>query len=281
VVRHWKSLGCALVLVAGLIRAAGAGAGTLDLLPPKPADDVFADTAPITAADLQAARSDPRLQQAFELLMGGTTDRKQGADILKQLAWAGNPVAATGLCAALWQKLVVDIDDQIGSLCLIAAAKGYAPAQWLRSVGTPGETNGWVLQEANHWLRLAAKQGDAIAWVVLARNYALGKGVTADQATGTRLIDAVAALPSPIHFYALSTKYRRAIGVKKDLAIANAYLKQAADAGIYAAQLDLAIKLHLGSEGMPHDQAASDRWRERGIVSLLKRIRDWQPEMGQ
>lgn len=285
--RHWKSLGCALVLAAGVIYATGAYAGTMDLLPPRPADDRMVDTAPISAADLQAARSDPRLQRAFELLMGDGSGWDAGVEALQERADAGNPVATAGLCAV--DRFGYDgssTDDAIfrseaKDWCRRGAEKGYAPAQSLYAIILSSEIDKRSHRQANHWLRLSARQGDAVAWIVLARNYALGKGVTTETAMGTRLIEAVASLPSPIHLYALSTKYRRAIGVQRELTTANAYLQQAAAADVPWAQYDLATDLYLGNDGFMRDQVASERWSKRAVNGVLRMVRDWQPEMGQ
>ncbi|HEX9449023.1 MAG TPA: hypothetical protein VF920_13630, partial [Dongiaceae bacterium] len=165
--------------------------------------------------------------------------------------------------------------------CRAAAERGYAPGQLLMALLLRDSQDASSKGEYLHWLHLAAAQGDAMAVFLIGKAYALGENAPREVALGQSLLRAVIALKTSTSLLVQSSEYRHGIGQAVDVNLANHYLLQAAAAGEWVAQSDLANFYRKGDGHLPKDPALSARWHDKMLKSLLDMVVNWKPTMAQ
>ncbi|HEX9449022.1 MAG TPA: hypothetical protein VF920_13625 [Dongiaceae bacterium] len=251
--------------------------------PLPPMKEVAPDRPALGATAIAAARQDQQLQYGFARSIG---DPEYWADSLiafQAAAYDHNPVAATASCALSWKMQQDNAAlDRALRWCRAAAAQGYAPGQLLLTLIEQEDQRSLARdQDAIYWLSLAADQGDILARIELGRHYVLGAGVPADPARGDRLLDQVVALKRPESDFAQSLRNRqRGLRPALNIALANQQLQQAAEAGLWIAEFELADYTRSGAWSIAADRDRSWKLRNQALVNLLIYIRDWTPGTG-
>jgi TPR repeat protein len=266
-----KSLVGRVLISAVLISSLPISGALAGWLPPKPAGDDMKAQVPMSRQVVKAALADPRLQAAFQLVTGPLLQWPKGADLTRDLANGGNPVAQTAICVLHKLGHGVTVDwDQARRWCLEAANQGYGPAQYelasLLNAGDAGDQPA-VKIEIQHWLRQAARQDLALGYISLARLYVLGDGVPKDLAIASRLLQEAGRIPSVCQPLIASAKARYGLGMAIDDKRANASLILAARAQCWPAQYALAGFLKQGAAGMTADAAESKSWLTEAMMA--------------
>ncbi len=137
----------------------------------------------------------------------------------------------------------LDIETAL-PLIVCLAEEGYAPSQAVLGISmADGRVELENSSTAIYWLEKAAEQGNAIACQRLAECYWFGENVEVDESRAVDLfLDAIRGANSMASFY-VGVAFANGRGVKKDLHRAEIFYKNAADAGVVEALLNLGILL--------------------------------------
>lgn len=266
-----RRIAVAILLSAILPALLPASSALAGWLPAKPAGDGMIEQVAMSRQVVKAARADPQLLAAFQLATGPLLQWPKGADLTRDLADAGNPVAQTATCVLYKLGHGVTLDwNQARHWCLEAAKQGYGPAQYELAVllHASGESDQPAIKmEIQHWLRQAAGQDLALGYLSLARLYAIGDGVPRDLAVATRLINEVGKNGGLCQALVKSSTARYGLGVAVDDKAANAALIAAAQAQCWPAQYALAGFLKQGGGGMIADPAQSKQWAAAAMMA--------------
>jgi hypothetical protein len=130
--------------------------------------------------------------------------------------------------------------------------------------GAPDADPEEVEQEVKRLFERAAAQGDAIAQAELAEHYASGDAQDSEKSLENLLASARGGY-APAQ-YAVAALYLEGKGVEKDPGEALRWFREAAQAGMPAAEIALGTLLASGAEGIAQDDATARVWFEKAAA---------------